>query len=109
MEVLREGYRIPFRRAPTIRGAHPFFGLLPQFHPGQSFGAGSGVAAPEGSYRVGSTSFSRLLQPSFCGDGSLVVVVGLVRCEEGLGNGSGVVICPGRFNHATTASSEHPD
>ena len=39
----------------------------------------------------------------------LVVVVGLVRCEEGLGNGSGVVICPGRFNHATTASSEHPD
>ena len=57
-----------------IRGAHPFFGLLPQFHPGQSFGAGSGVAAPEGSYRVGSTSFSRLLQPSFCGDESLRVL-----------------------------------
>ena len=38
-----------------------------------------------------------------------VVVVGLVRCEEGLGNGRGVVICPGRFNYATTASSEHPD
>ena len=39
-----------------IRGAHPFFGLLPEFHPGQNFGAGSGVAASEGSYRVGSTS-----------------------------------------------------
>ena len=34
-----------------IRGAHPFFGLLPQLHPVQSFGAGSGVAAPE-SLRV---------------------------------------------------------
>ena len=57
-----------------IRGAHPFFGLLPQLHPGQSFGAGSGVAAPEGSYRVVSTSFSRLLQPSFRGDESLRVL-----------------------------------
>ena len=57
-----------------IRGAHPFFGLLPQFHPGQSLGAGSGVSAPEGSYRVGSTSFSRLLQPSVCGDESLGVL-----------------------------------
>ena len=57
-----------------IRGAHPFFVLLPQLHPGQSFGAGSGVAASEGSYRVGSTSFSRLLQPSFCGDESLRVL-----------------------------------
>ena len=57
-----------------IRGSHPFFGLLPQFHPGQGLGAGSGVAAPEGSFRVGSTSFSRLLQPSFCGDESLRVL-----------------------------------
>ena len=57
-----------------IRGAHPFFGLLPQFHPGQSLGAGSGVSAPEGSYRAGSTSFSRLLQPSVCGDESLRVL-----------------------------------
>ena len=55
-----------------IQGAHPFFGLLPQFHPGQSLGAGSGVSAPEGSHRAGSTSFSRLLQPSVC-------------CNEGLG------------------------
>ena len=57
-----------------IQGAHPFFGLLPQFHPGQGFGAGSGVSAPEGSYRVGSASFSRLLQPSFCSDESLRVL-----------------------------------
>ena len=57
-----------------IRGAHPFFGLLPQLHPGQSLGAGSGVSAPEGSYRVGSTSFSRLLQPSVCGDESLGIL-----------------------------------
>ena len=57
-----------------IRGAHPFFGLLPQFYPGQSLGAGSGVSAPEGSHRAGSTSFSRLLQPSVCGDEGLGVV-----------------------------------
>ena len=48
-----------------IRGAHPFFGLLPQLHPGQSLGAGSGVCC---------TSFSRLLQPSVCGDESLRVL-----------------------------------
>ena len=59
-----------------IQGAHPFFGLLPQLHPGQSFGAGSGVSAPEGCYRVGSTSFSRLLQPSFCSDEGLRVLAG---------------------------------
>ena len=57
-----------------IRGAHPFFGLLPQFHPGQNLGAGSGVAAPERSDRVDSTSFSWLLQPSVCGDESLGVL-----------------------------------
>ena len=57
-----------------IQGAHPFFGLLSQFHPGQSLGAGSGVSAPEGSHRAGSTSFSRLLQPSFCSNEGLGVV-----------------------------------
>ena len=55
---------------------------------------------------VGKSKVMRCAPPTAC---YLVVVVGLVRCEEGLGNGSGVVICPGRFNHATTASSEHPD
>ena len=57
-----------------IQGAHPFFGILPQLHPGQGLGAGGGVSAPEGSNRVGSTSFSRLLQPSFCSDESLGVL-----------------------------------
>ena len=57
-----------------IQGAHPFFGILPQFHPGRGLGAGGGVSAPEGSDRVGSTSFSRLLQPSFCSDESLGVL-----------------------------------
>ena len=66
LEVLREGYRIPFRRAPTL-SREP----IP---PGQSLGAGSGVSAPEGSHRAGSTSFSRLLQPSVCGDEGLGVV-----------------------------------
>ena len=57
-----------------IEGAHPSLGLLPQLHPGQGFGAGSGVSAPEGSYRVGSSSFSQLLQPSFCSDEGLRVL-----------------------------------
>ena len=57
-----------------IQGGHPFFGLLPQLHPGQGFGAGSGVSAPERSYRVGSSSFSRLLQPSFFSDEGLGVL-----------------------------------
>ena len=57
-----------------IQAAHPFFGVLTQLHPGQGLGAGGGVSAPEGSYRVGSTSFSRLLQLSFCSDESLGVL-----------------------------------
>ena len=57
-----------------IQGAHPFFGILPQFHPGRGLGAGGEVSAPEGSDGVGSTSFSRLLQPSFCSDESLGVL-----------------------------------
>ena len=57
-----------------IQGAHPFFGLLSQFHLGQSLGAGSGVSAPEGSHRAGSSSFSRVLQPSFCSNEGLGVV-----------------------------------
>ena len=64
----------PGRLSHSFPECSHFFGLLPQLHPGQSFGAGSGVAAPEGSYRIGSTSFSRLLQPSFCGDESLRVL-----------------------------------
>ena len=57
-----------------IQGTHPFPGLLSQFHPGQSLGAGSGVSAPERSYRASSTSFAGLLQPVICNDEGLGVV-----------------------------------
>ena len=57
-----------------IRGTHPFSGLLSHFHPGQGLGAGSGVSAPEGSYRAGSTSFTGLLQPVICDNEGLGVV-----------------------------------
>ena len=57
-----------------IQGAHPFFGLLSQFNPGQSLRAGSGVSAPEGSHRAGSTSFTGLLQLAFCSNEGLGVV-----------------------------------
>ena len=47
-----------------IQGAHPFYGVLSQHHPGQSLGAGGGVSAPEGGHRAGSASslgyYSRL-------------------------------------------------
>ena len=56
-----------------IQGTHPFFGLLSQFHPGQSLSAG-GVSASEGSHRTGSTSFAGLLQPVICCDEDLGVV-----------------------------------
>ena len=57
-----------------IQGAHPFFGLLSQFNPGQSPRAGSGISAAERSHRAGSTSFTRLLQPSFCSNEGVGVV-----------------------------------
>ena len=57
-----------------IQGAHPFFGLLSQFHPGQNLSAGGGVSAPEGSDRAGSTSFTGLLQPVNCSNEGLGVV-----------------------------------
>ena len=57
-----------------IQGTHPFSGLLSQLHPGQGLGTGSSVSAPEGSYRTGSSSFSRFLQPAFCDVEGLRVV-----------------------------------
>ena len=57
-----------------IQGAHPFFGLLSQIHPGQSVSAGGGVSAPEGSHQAGSTSFTVLLQLVICSDEGLGVV-----------------------------------
>ena len=49
-----------------IQGTYPFSGLLPQLHPGKGLGLGGGFAASERSYRTGSSSFSRVLQPAFC-------------------------------------------
>ena len=57
-----------------IQGTHPFSGLLPQFHQGQGFGGGSLFSSGERSNRASSSSFSGLLQPSFCGDEGLRVV-----------------------------------
>ena len=57
-----------------IQGAHPFFGLLSQIHPGQSLGAGGRVSAPEGNHQAGSTSFTGLLQPFICSDEGLGVM-----------------------------------
>ena len=75
MEVLQEGYRIPFRGGPHfIQGTHPLYGLLSSYHPGQSLDAGGGVSAPEGSHRVGSAFFAGLLQPLICSHEGLGVV-----------------------------------
>ena len=65
MEVLWWGYRIPFRRTPTLSG------LQSRFHPGQGAGGRSSVFAGQGSNRAGSPSLSRLLQPVIRGDESL--------------------------------------
>ena len=57
-----------------IQGTHPLSGLRSRFHQGQSVGGGSSFSVGEGGNRVGSPSFSRLLQPVICGDESLRVV-----------------------------------
>ena len=57
-----------------IQGTHPFSSLLPQLHQGQGFGGRSSFFVGESSCRASSSSFSRLLQPSFCGDEGLRVV-----------------------------------
>ena len=51
-----------------------FSSLLPQFHQGQGLGGGSQFSSGERSDRTSSSSFSRLLQPSVCGDEGLRVV-----------------------------------
>ena len=50
---------------------HPFSGVLPQFHQGQSSGRKGPVFIGQGSDRACSSSFSRLLQPVVCGVESL--------------------------------------
>ena len=54
-----------------IQGTHPFSGVLPQFHQGQSSGRRGPVFIGQGSDRACSSSFSRLLQPVVCGVESL--------------------------------------
>ena len=58
----------------TVCGTHPFSVLQPQFHQGPSSGEGSPVSGSERSIRARSFTFSRLLQPDFCGDEGLRVV-----------------------------------
>ena len=57
-----------------IQGTHPFSSLLPQLHQGQGFGGRSQFSSGERSDRASSSSLSRLLQPSVCGDEGLRVV-----------------------------------
>ena len=57
-----------------IQGTHPFSSILSQFHQGQGFGGRGAFSSGERSRRTGSPPFSRLLQPSFCGDEGLRVV-----------------------------------
>ena len=46
-----------------IQGSHPFTGVCPQFHQGQSSGGRGSGSAGQGCHRAGSASISRLLQP----------------------------------------------
>ena len=50
-----------------IQGSHPFAGLFPQLDQGQSSGGRGSGSAEQGSHRVGSASFSGLLQLVICG------------------------------------------
>ena len=54
-----------------IQGTHPFSGLQPRFHLGQSLGGRSSVLAGQGGNLSGSPSLSRLLQTVIHGDESL--------------------------------------
>ena len=46
-----------------ILGSHPFTGVCPQFHQGQSSGGRGSGSAEQGCHRAGSASISGLLQP----------------------------------------------
>ena len=117
MPLCSQGFSSPARLGPAggvgeplvTRSVHASSLLSPQFIRGlgiQELLSCSELLLSVLSRLVLPPHLCTLAPPRAC---YLVVVVGLVRCEEGLGNGSGAVICPGRFNHATTASSEHPD
>ena len=57
-----------------IQGTHPFPFVQPYVHQGQGLGGGSSLVVGERSDRAGSTSFSRLLQPTVCDNEGLRVV-----------------------------------
>ena len=64
VEVLRWGIpdSLPLG-SHLIQGSHPFTGVCPQFHQGQSSGGRDSGSAGQGCHRAGSASISRLLQP----------------------------------------------
>ena len=63
VEVLRWGMpdSLPLG-SQLIQGSHPFTGVCPQFHQGQSSGGRGSGSAEQGCHRAGSASISRLLQ-----------------------------------------------
>ena len=75
VEVLLWGYRIPFRRVPTLsKEPIPYPACCPDSIRGKALEGGSSFSVGEGGNRAGFPSFSRLLQPVICGDESLRVV-----------------------------------
>ena len=76
MEVLRWGYRVPFRRAPTLsREPIPYSAYSPESIRGKALEGEVRSLLEKGAIdRAGSPPVSVLLQPAFCGDESLRVV-----------------------------------
>ena len=64
VEVLRWGIpdSLPLG-SHLIQGSHPFTGVCPQFHQGQSSGGRGSGSARQGCHRADSASISRLFQP----------------------------------------------
>ena len=75
MEVLREGYRIPFLRPPpSVCGPDPHAFVCPYFHQGDCSRGGHPGVDCQGCCGACSSSLSRLLQPPVCGLEDLGVV-----------------------------------
>ena len=64
MKVLRWGIPDSLPLGSHLnQGSHPFTGVCPQFHQGQSSGGRGSGSAEQGCHRAGSAFISRLLQP----------------------------------------------
>ena len=75
VEVLREGYCIPFRRAPTLSGEPiPYTAYCPHTIRGKALAQEVESLLQEGSHRAGSASFAGLLQPLVCSHEGLGVM-----------------------------------